>query len=185
MPALVRTVVVAPHLEADLQRLLEALEALGQRRERHAEAEVLALVPGGTDAELGPAAREHVEGGDDLGQQPGVAVGDAGDEQPAAACRSVLRGHEAEGRVALEHRVGRGGAAGSIWNQWSMTVKVVAPPSSAMRAVSAKAEARDAGAPGSVKSTKWMPRCMEGLLRLDPVVRSGRCPRVGPAPVRM
>ena len=36
--ALERAVVVAPHLEADLQRLLEPFEALGGRRERDAEA---------------------------------------------------------------------------------------------------------------------------------------------------
>ncbi|MEN3271844.1 MAG: hypothetical protein V7636_605 [Actinomycetota bacterium] len=54
--ALIGAVVVAPQLEADLQRLLEALEALGRRREGHTQPEVLALVPGGADAELGASA---------------------------------------------------------------------------------------------------------------------------------
>ena len=76
-----RPVVVAPHLVHDLQRLLEPLEPLRQRRERHAERQVLALVPGGADAEHGPAAGQHVERGDDLGEQARVPVGDAGDEQ--------------------------------------------------------------------------------------------------------
>ena len=87
--ALVRPVVVAPHLEADLHRLLQPLEALADRRERHAEPEVLALVPRRADAELGPAAGEHVERGHRLGQQPRVAVGHAGDEEAERRCRSV------------------------------------------------------------------------------------------------
>ena len=53
------------------------------------------------------------------------------------------------------------GAIASIWNQWSMTVNLLAPPSSAIRAVSANVGAIDAGAPGRVKFTKWIPRCME------------------------
>ena len=69
MAALVRAVVVAPHLQTDLQRLLEPLEALGDGREGDAEPEVLPLVPGGSDPELGPPTREHVQGRDDLGQQ--------------------------------------------------------------------------------------------------------------------
>ena len=42
---------------------------------------MLALVPGRAEAEHGPAAGEHIERGDDLGEQPGMAIGDAGDEQ--------------------------------------------------------------------------------------------------------
>src|SRR6478672_6248892 len=40
MPALIRTVVVAPHLLADLQRLLETLEPLSQGRKGDTEASV-------------------------------------------------------------------------------------------------------------------------------------------------
>jgi hypothetical protein len=101
----VRAVVVAPHLQADLQRLLEALEALGDRWVRHAEPAVLALVPGGADAELGAATGEDVEGGDDLGQQAGMAVRDTGDEQPEVHAPG-LAGEEPEAGVALEHRLG-------------------------------------------------------------------------------
>ena len=39
-------------------------------------------------------------------------------------------------------------AKASIWNQWSMTVKVEAPPSSAICAVWPSVEGSDAGAPG-------------------------------------
>ena len=53
-----------------------------------------------------PAAAEHVEGGDDLGQQSGVAVGDAGDQQAELEVAG-LPGQEAERGVALEHRLGR------------------------------------------------------------------------------
>jgi hypothetical protein len=42
--------VVAPHLLADLEGLLEALEPLGHRRVGNAEGQVLALVPGGANA---------------------------------------------------------------------------------------------------------------------------------------
>ena len=81
---LVGAVVVAPHLMADLQRLLEALEALGHRGERHAVGEVLPLVPRGPDAELGPALGHDVERGDDVGQEPRVPVGDARHHQAQA-----------------------------------------------------------------------------------------------------
>ena len=108
-------VVVAPHLAHDLQGLLEPLEPLGQRRERHAEGAVLALVPGRADAEGGPPAGEHVEGRHDLGEQAGVAVGHAGHQQLQLDRRGVRR-EEAERGVALEHRVlgaARGTPAGS------------------------------------------------------------------------
>src|SRR4029079_750850 len=99
VPALVGPVVVAPHLEADLQGLLEPLEALGDGRKRDAEARVLAVVTGGADAELGPPARQHVERRDGLGEQPWVAVRDPGDQKTEPDARG-LRGEEAERRVA-------------------------------------------------------------------------------------
>ncbi len=102
--ALVGAVVVAPHLLADLDGLLKALEPLGERRVRHAERAVLALVPGRADAEHRPAAGQDVERGDDLREQAGVAVGDAGDEQ-AEPQPLGLRRDEVQHRVALEHRV--------------------------------------------------------------------------------
>ena len=58
-----------PHRVGDLERLLEQLEPLAERREREAEAPRLVLVPGGPDAEPGPAAREDVERGRRLDPQ--------------------------------------------------------------------------------------------------------------------
>lgn len=70
----IRLDAVAPHLEADLQRLLEALEALGGGREGQAETDALLLVPRGADAEHGAALRQHVEGRDLFGEQPRLPV---------------------------------------------------------------------------------------------------------------
>ena len=79
--ALVRAGVAGPHLVGDLQRLLQPLEPLGQRAGTARPAQVLALVPGRADAEPGATAGEHVEGGDGLDEDAGMAIGDAGDER--------------------------------------------------------------------------------------------------------
>ena len=68
---------LAEHGPADLQGLLEALHALGDRREVEAVARVLVVVPGRADAEDGPARGDDVEGRHHLGQIGRVAVGDA------------------------------------------------------------------------------------------------------------
>src|SRR5216683_8426094 len=93
-----------PHFQADPQRLLEALESLLDRGEGDAQASALRLVPGGADAEPGPAAREDIEGGDRLGQHAGVPVNGTRDHgaQPGAGAQP---GHEGEGSVALQHLV--------------------------------------------------------------------------------
>ena len=65
---------------------------------------MLALVPGGADAQLGPAARQHVEGRDGLGQEAGMAIGHPGHEEPQPEPLRAT-GDEAERRVTLEHRV--------------------------------------------------------------------------------
>jgi hypothetical protein len=62
------TSVAAPHLQADLQGLLEPLEPLADRGERDAQPARLLLVPGGADAEPGTPAGQHVQRGDGLGQ---------------------------------------------------------------------------------------------------------------------
>ncbi len=62
------------------------------------------LVPGCTDPELGSPSRDDVKGGDSLGEQAGVAIRDARDEQPQPEVLSPPR-HEPEGGVALEHRI--------------------------------------------------------------------------------
>src|SRR5229473_5442996 len=52
-----------PEAGDDLELLGQPVEALAQRRERDAEEAVLALVPGGADAEFGPAAAHRVHRG--------------------------------------------------------------------------------------------------------------------------
>ena len=77
-------------------------------------AEVLPFVPGGADAELGPAARHHVQGGDDLGQQSGVSVGDAGDHQ--AERSSARSGRPGSPSAVYPSSIGsRRSANSSIW----------------------------------------------------------------------
>src|SRR3546814_3678613 len=96
--AVVRTVVVTPHLEADPQRLLEPLEPLGRRREGHPEAEVLPLVPARSDTEHRAPAGETVEGRHGLRQEPRVAIGTTGDQhaerQPLGEGGDVPRSEE-------------------------------------------------------------------------------------------
>ena len=43
----------------------------------------------------------------------------------------------------------------SIWNQWSITVKVEHPPASAVCAVAASVGPSVSAPPGSVKFQKW------------------------------
>ena len=52
----------------------------------------------------GATTREHVEGGDDLGQQAGMPVGHSRDEEAEGDGLGVA-GHEPERRVPLQHRV--------------------------------------------------------------------------------
>src|SRR4029450_12011399 len=65
----------AEHGADDLQRLLQPVEALAQRREPEAVAGVLGLEPAGADAEHRAAARDHVERGRDLREQRRGPVG--------------------------------------------------------------------------------------------------------------
>lgn len=64
----IRALLVAPHLEEDLQRLLETLEALLERWVGDAERQVFTLAPGRPDAEERAPLAEDVEGRDDLGE---------------------------------------------------------------------------------------------------------------------
>lgn len=102
--ALERAVVVAPHLPADLQRLLQAFEPLGHGRERHPQPAVLPLIPGSADPELSPATRQHIQGGDDFGQQTRMAVSHPGNQQPECD-RLSMGSHETQRGVALQHRI--------------------------------------------------------------------------------
>ena len=100
--AAVGLLVAVPHLQADLQGLLQPLEALRDRRERDAEPARLLLVPGRPDAEPRPAVRQHVEGGDDLGQDARLPVDHAGDHGEQLRARGA-GGQVAERGVPLEH----------------------------------------------------------------------------------
>src|SRR5262249_61704885 len=73
--AVERAVVGAPHLQADLDRFLEALEALGRRRGPHAQAPGLPLVPRPADPRLGPAAPPPAQGGHTLLPDPRLPAG--------------------------------------------------------------------------------------------------------------
>ena len=97
-------VVPAPHLPADEDRLLEALEPLRDRREQQAEAGRLLGVPGGADAEDRAPARQHVERGHRLGEQAGLTVDDRGDHGEQLDPLG-LRRQPAERGVGLEHLV--------------------------------------------------------------------------------
>jgi len=66
------------HRQDDLQRLFELVEPVGEGAELIAQLVVFEFEPAGTDAEDGPPLADHVEGGDHLRQQGGVAVGVTG-----------------------------------------------------------------------------------------------------------
>ena len=104
MLAVIGGVGVAPHLQADLQGLLEPLEALRRAREEQAESLGLLAVPRRADAEPRAALGEHVERGDDLGEHAGVAVADRGDPREQLDLLGA-RGEVAERGVGLEHLV--------------------------------------------------------------------------------
>ena len=88
----------------DSPDLAHKLEVLRGRGEGQAETHALLLVPRGTDAEPGAPLREHVEGRDLLGEQPGLAVD--GGRDPGEQLHLLGDGREeAEGRVGLEHLV--------------------------------------------------------------------------------
>ena len=92
-----------PHLLRDPERLLQALEALPRGRKRDAQTQCLTLVPASADAEIRPSTREHVERGDRLDQDAGVAVDDSGHKR--AELRPLRHPCEkAQGAVAFEHR---------------------------------------------------------------------------------
>src|SRR5215831_18479118 len=64
-----------PHLQRDLDGLLEALEALLQRWERHAECNSFMFVPASPYTEIRSTARKHVESRHRLHQNTRIPVG--------------------------------------------------------------------------------------------------------------
>ena len=101
---LLRAALALPHAVGDLERVLEHLEPLRRARPGEPETLGLGLVPGGADAEPGPAAGQDVERRRGLDPQARVAVVDAADHQPEPGPLAV-GGHEPERRPALEHRL--------------------------------------------------------------------------------
>ena len=108
-----RHVVPAEHRPADLHRFLEPVETHLVPRVLEPERIVLDVVPGAADAENGPTLRDDVERGDDLRQQPRVAVGHAGDER-AELDPLGASGQRPEQRVGLEHRLVRTAERGQL-----------------------------------------------------------------------
>src|SRR6059036_1414439 len=102
MLAGVRRLVAAPHLETDLQRLLEAFESLRERRDGDAERARFVLVPGGADPQDRATAGEHVERRDHLREHAGVAIHRSGHHGEDLRPRRVRR-DETERGVSLEH----------------------------------------------------------------------------------
>ena len=91
----------------DRQLLLEALEALAERRERDRVRLVLALVPAGAEAELDAAAGHLVDPGDRDRQRSGQAERRRRDER-AEADRRRVAGQAGERRPGVASaRAGR------------------------------------------------------------------------------
>src|SRR5688500_10030513 len=80
-------VLALPHAEADLDRLLQHLESLRERWKGKTQTARFFLVPAGADAQHRAAAGEHVEGGNHLGEQRGMAEVNPGHQrhEPAVA----------------------------------------------------------------------------------------------------
>ena len=111
--ALKRAVVVAPDLPGDLQGLFQALESFRGGGERHPETVVLAVVPGGADAEPGPTSRKNIEGGHRFWEEPRMAVGDASNQEVQVDLGGDP-GEISESGVALQHRLGRSAQTGQL-----------------------------------------------------------------------
>ena len=92
------------HGPDDLEGLLQAVHPLLDGREVEAVAGVLVVVPGGADPEDGPSGGDDVEGGDDLGQEGRIPVGDAGHHRPEGGAGGP-GGDSGEEAVGLQHRV--------------------------------------------------------------------------------
>src|ERR1700680_913781 len=102
MLALVWRFVTRPHLERDLECLLQPLEPFRHRWVGDAEAAMLVLIPGGADAEVRTSTGENVERRGRLDQDSRVAVGDASDHGAEPDPRRASGG-KCQRRPALEH----------------------------------------------------------------------------------
>ena len=104
MDPFIWAVVVTPHLEADLEGFFEPLVPFAQWRKWHTKPQMLSFVPCCSQPELRSASGQHVERGDRLRQESGMAIGHAAHQEPEPQ-PFRLRCSKGEGRVALEHRL--------------------------------------------------------------------------------
>ena len=111
---------VGPGSADDLELLLEQLEARAERRELEAVGLVLAFVPAGAEAEVDTAARDVVDGCDDLREhrrmaerrrrdehaeaQPGRDRGEAGERRPGLERAALLVPIDREVVIRAEER---------------------------------------------------------------------------------
>ena len=101
---MVGPLIASPHLAGDLQQLLQPLEALGERGERHAQPLVLLLIPGGADAEVRAPLREDIESGGGLDEDARMAIRDARHQRSQAQMIGAP-GDEGQRAPALQHLV--------------------------------------------------------------------------------
>ena len=101
--------------------------------EVEAQAVVLGLEPGRTDAEDGPSTGQHVERRHLLGQEGGIAVGDPRHHGTQAGAAGT-GGQATEECVGLEHRLVDLPIPG-IWKRWSITHTESKPADSAVVAI--------------------------------------------------
>jgi hypothetical protein len=92
------------HRQADLQRVLEAVEALGDPREVVAIGVGLRMVPRGPDPQDRPPGRHDVERRHDLRQERRVPIGHARHQRAERDARRPRRQGREHG-VRLEHRL--------------------------------------------------------------------------------
>ena len=119
MLAVVGRAVTRPHALADLQRVLQLLDASASRREFVSVRAVLLRFPSGADAELETSIRHLVDTSDDLREQRGVAVLRRGDEHAETDALRLAR-ESGEERERLE--------AVAIGNTDRSTEEVIADP---------------------------------------------------------
>ncbi len=108
-----RRALALDHRHDDLERLVELVEPVGERAELVSELVVLELEPARSETQDGAALAHHVERGDRLGQQRGIAIGVAGDQ---GAQLDVLGGRRqaTQGGVGLQHRLVGGAEPGQL-----------------------------------------------------------------------
>ena len=87
--------------------LLELVEAVLDRQERHAEGAELALVPAGAEPELDAAAAQVVDGDRGLAEHARIPIADAEDQAADRAPRVVVAGERRHRRDAFERRARR------------------------------------------------------------------------------